>query len=119
MRRGLPRYVPTGAHDWSQALTLEAQKLLVFGAFTSKHVGTIGLGNPREGHAKLAIVITDKVLRTRAIGGCLPQLLRGPSVGGRADHTDMDHSARVQEGDEEDEQQVEEEISDRKKIAGP
>ncbi len=41
MRSGLPRYVPTGAHDWCQALTDDAQKLLVFGAFTSKHVGTI------------------------------------------------------------------------------
>ena len=77
------------------------------------------LGNPREGHSKLAIVITDEVLRTRAIGGCLPQLLRGPRVGGRARHADMDHSARVQFDDEEDEQRVEEEIGDRKKIAGP
>jgi hypothetical protein len=38
--------------------------------------------NPSEGHAKFAIVITDEILRSCAIGSGLPQLLRGPSVSG-------------------------------------
>jgi hypothetical protein len=38
-----------------------------------EHLDTTRLGNPREGHAKLAIVITDEVLRPTAYGGGLPQ----------------------------------------------
>jgi hypothetical protein len=77
------------------------------------------LGNPSEGHPKLAIIITDEVPRTRAIGGGLPKLLRRPSVGGRLCHADMDHLAGVQFDDEEGEQRVEEEIGDRQEVARP
>jgi hypothetical protein len=77
------------------------------------------LGNPREGHPKLAIIIMDEVLRTLAIGGGLPQLLCRPGVGGRACHADVDHFARVQFNDEEGEQRMEEEIGDRQEVAGP
>ena len=77
------------------------------------------LGNPCEGHPKLAIIITDEILRTRAIGGGLPKLLRRPSVGGRSCHADMDHFAGVQFDNEEGEQRVEEEVSDRQKVTSP
>jgi hypothetical protein len=52
----------------------------VIGGF--ENLDATRLGNPIEGHSKLAIVITDEVLRTHAIDGGLPQLLRGPSIGG-------------------------------------
>ena len=52
------------------------------------------LGNPREAHPKLAIVITDEVLRPLAIGGGFLKLLCGPSVGRTSCDTDVDHSAR-------------------------
>ncbi len=77
------------------------------------------LGNPREDHSKLAIVITDEVLRPHTKGSGLPKLLRSPSVGGRSRHADMDHSARVQFDHEEGEQRAEEEIGDREEVAGP
>ena len=77
------------------------------------------LSNPREGHAKLAIVITDEVLRTHAIGGGLPQLLHGPRIGGRSCDADVDHSARVQFDDEEGEERTEEKVRDRKEVARP
>lgn len=77
------------------------------------------LGNPCEGHPKRAIIIPDEILRTRAIGGGLPKLLRCPSIGGRSCHADMDHFAGVQFDNEEGEQRVEEEISDRQEVASP
>ena len=51
------------------------------------------LGNPREAHPKLTIVITDEVLRPHAIGGGFSQLLCGPRVGGRSCDADVDHFA--------------------------
>ncbi len=77
------------------------------------------LGNLRKTHPKLAIVVPDEILRSHAIGRGLPKLLRGPRVGGRSRHTDMDHSARVQFDDEEGEERTEEEVSDWEKVAGP
>ena len=68
---------------------------------------------------KLAIIITDEILRTRAIGGGLPKLLRRPSVGGRSCHAYMDHFAGVQLDNEEGEQRAEEEVSDRQEVARP
>src|SRR5215472_4571866 len=38
------------------------------------------LGNPREGHTKRAIVISDEVLRPHTKGGGEPSLLCGPCV---------------------------------------
>jgi hypothetical protein len=43
-----------------------------------------GLGNPSEAYPKLAIVITDEILRTDTKSGGLPQLLRSPGIGRRA-----------------------------------
>ena len=47
-----------------------------------EYLDAAGGGHAREGHAKLAIVITDEVLRTHAISGGLTQLLRGPRISG-------------------------------------
>ena len=75
--------------------------------------------NPCETHPELAIMIADEVLRSRAIGGSLPQLLCGPSIGGRVRDADVDHFPRVQEGDEEGEQRTEEEMGDRQEVTRP
>jgi hypothetical protein len=52
------------------------------------------LRNSREADPKLAIIITDEVLRSLAIGGGLPKLLCGPRVGRTSCDADMNHSAR-------------------------
>ena len=78
-----------------------------------------GLGNPREGHSKLAIIITNEVPRSRAISGSLAQLLRRPRVGRRSCDAYVDHFARVQFDDEEGAERAEEEIGDRQEVAGP
>ena len=77
------------------------------------------LRNTREAHPKLAIIITDEVLRPLSIGGGFPQLLCGPGVGGISCDADVDHSARVQFDNEEGEQRAEEEVSDWEKVTGP
>jgi len=77
------------------------------------------LGNPREGHAKLAIVIPDEILRPHTKDRGEASLLGSPRVSGRACHTDVDHFARVQFNDEEGEQRTEEKICDWEKVARP
>jgi hypothetical protein len=94
-----------------EALTDSIGTRGVIGDF--EYLDTTCLRHPSEGHPKLAIMITDEVLRTRAIGGGLPKLLGRPSVGGRSCHADMDHFAGVQFDHEEGEQPAEEEVRDR------
>ena len=77
------------------------------------------LGNTCEVHPKLAIIITDEVLRPHVIGGGDPSLLCGPSIGGRSCNADMNHFAGVQFDNEVGEERAEEEIGDREKAAGP
>jgi len=77
------------------------------------------LRNPSEAHTKLAVVITDEVLRPHTKGGSFPQLLCSPSVSGISCHPDVNHFARVQFDDEEGEQRVKEEIRDGEEVAGP
>src|SRR5215472_16372587 len=77
------------------------------------------LGNPREGHAKLAIVIPDEILRPHTKGRGFAKLLGSPRVSGRACHTDVDHFARVQFDDEEGEERTEEKVNHGKKVACP
>ena len=89
----------------------------VIGGF--EHLDATRFSNPIEGHPKLAIVITDEVLRTHTIGRGFSKLLCRPRVGGRACHADVDHFARVQEGGEEGEQRAEEEIGDWQEVARP
>ncbi len=47
-----------------------------------EHLDVTGLGNPIEGHPKLAIVITDEILRSHPIGCGFSKLLCRPRVGG-------------------------------------
>jgi hypothetical protein len=54
--------------------------------------------NTSETGPKLALVITNELLRRVSIRSRLPQLLCGPSVGRRVRHTDMDHFPRLQRG---------------------
>ena len=77
------------------------------------------LRNPREAQPKLAIIITDEVLRSLSIGGGFPKLLCGPSVGGISCDADVDHSARLQFNNEEGEKRAEKQVSDWEKVTGP
>ena len=72
-----------------------------------------------ERGSKFVLVIPDEVLRSRAKGSGEPSLLCGPSIGGRACHTDVDHFARVQFDDEEGEERTEEKVIHGKKVARP
>lgn len=84
-----------------------------------EHLDVTRVREPCEAHPKLAIMITNEVLRPLAKGGSLPKLLCGPRVGRRACDADVDHFARVQVDDEEGEQRAEEEIRDGEEVAGP
>src|SRR5260221_8730901 len=89
----------------------------VIRSFKNLHVTR--LRNPSEAHPKLAVVITDEVLRPHIKGGGFPKLLCSPSVSGRSCHADMDYFARVQFDNEEGKQQAKEEISDWKRRRRP
>jgi len=73
-----------------------------------ENLDTTRLGNPREGHPKFAIIISDEILRTLTISGGFSKLLRGPSVRGRSRHADVDHLPRVQFDDEEGKERAKE-----------
>jgi hypothetical protein len=75
--------------------------------------------NASETGSKLAIMITDEILRRLAIRSRLPQLLCGPSVGRSARQTYMDDFARLQFDEEKRKERPKEEISDLEKIASP
>ena len=79
------------SHTAQEALTDGISSWRVVGCF--EDLDATGLGNLREGHAKLAIIVPNERLRSHAIGIGLSKLLGGPSVGGRARHADVDHSA--------------------------
>ena len=89
----------------------------VIRSFENLHVTR--LRNPSEAHPKLAVVITDEVLRPHTKGGGFPKLLCSPSVSGRSCHADMDYFARVQFDNEEGKQRAKEEISDWKRRRRP
>ena len=84
-----------------------------------EHLDMTGLGNSIEGHPKLAIVITDEVLRSHSIGCGFSKLLCRPRVSGRLCDAHVDHLPGVQFDDEESEERVEEEIGDRQEVARP
>ena len=70
--------------------------ICVRGAIRSfENLDVTRMRNPSEAYTKLAVVITDEVLRSFAKGGGFPQLLCSPSVGGIACDAHMDHSSRV------------------------
>ncbi len=75
--------------------------------------------NTSETGSKLAIIITDEILRRLSKRSCLSQLLCGPRVGRRARHTDMDHFPRFQLDDEERKKRTKEQVSNLEEIAGP
>ena len=72
-----------------------------------------------ETGAKLAIIITDEILRRVSKRCGLPQLLCCPSVGRRARHSDMDHFPRFQLDDEERKKRTKEQVSHLEEVAGP
>jgi hypothetical protein len=84
-----------------------------------EHLDMTRIGNPREAHPKLAIVITDEVLRPHTKGGGDPSLLCGPSIGGIPCDTNMDYSARVSFDDEESIDRPEKQVGDWEKVTGP
>ncbi len=69
--------------------------------------------------SKLAIIIANEIPGGLSIGSCLPQLLRGPSVGRRSRHADMDDFPRFQLDDEERKERTDKEISDLEEITCP
>jgi len=75
--------------------------------------------NTSETGSKLAIIITDEILRRLSKRCGLPQLLCSPSVGWRASHSDMDHFPRFQLDDVERKKRTKEEVSHLEEIAGP
>jgi hypothetical protein len=89
------------------------------GIRSCKNLDPTRLRNTGEVRPKLAIVITDEVLRSFAKGGGFPQLLCSPSVAGRSCDAHMDHSARVQFDDEDGKERPEKQIGDWEKITGP
>ena len=105
--------------------THAAQKMFTDGIGQWRVIGRFqdldaaSLGNPRESHPKLAIVISDEILRPHTKSRGFAKLLGSPCVSGRACHTDVDHFARVQFDDEEGEERTEEQVSHEKKVAHP
>ena len=105
------------SHTSEKAFTGGIRLRDVIGCFENLDVAR--LRNPLEAQPKLAIMITDEILRLLAIGGGLPKLLCGPSIGRISCDADVDYSARFQFDNEEGEQRAEEEVGDWEKVAGP
>jgi len=84
-----------------------------------KYLDIAGCCHMSETGPKLAITITDEILRRVSIRSRLPQLLRGPSVGRRSCHTHVDHFPRSQFNDEEGKERTEEVVSHLEEITGP
>jgi hypothetical protein len=105
----------------AQAAVEDLQRRLaaVEEALAEERQKAAGLGNPRESHSKLAVVISDEILRPHTKGRGFAKLLGSPRVSGRACHTDVEHFARVQFDDEEGEDRTEEKVSHGKKVARP
>ena len=57
-----------------------------------KNLDVTCLHNPSEAHSKLAIVITDEVLRPHTKGGGFPKRFGSPRVDGKSCHADVDHT---------------------------
>jgi len=102
------------SHTAQEAFTDGIGSWRVIGGF--ENLNATGFRNPRKARPKLALMIPDEVLRTRAIGGGFPQLLCRPSVGGRSCDAHVDHSSRVQFDDEEGKERAKEEVGDWQKV---
>jgi len=77
------------SHTPQKAFTDRIGSRRVVGRF--QDLDATGCGHAREIRSKRAIIITDELLRSRAISGSLPQLLRCPCVGGESCDADVDH----------------------------
>jgi len=137
LRSGLIEVLGIGTQDTMQLLLVKdeqviealtphtAQKPLTDGIGSRgvirrlEHLDATGLGNSIEGRPKLAIMITDEVLRPHTKGGGFSQLLRRPSIGWRSCDAHVDHLPGVQFDDEEGKQRTEEEVSHWQKVARP
>ncbi len=97
------------SHTSEKAFTDGIRLRDVIGCF--ENLDSTRLRNPLEAQPKLTIIITDEILRPFAIGGGLPKLLCGPSIGRISCDADVDHSARFQFDYEEGEKRAEEEGS--------
>src|SRR5260221_6974410 len=104
-------------HTSQKTLTDGIRARGVIRSFENLHVTR--LRSPSEAHSKLAVVITDEVLRPHAIGGGFPKLLCSPGISGRSCHADVDHFARVQFDDEEGIERPEKQVGDREKVTSP
>ena len=69
--------------------------------------------------SKLAIVITDQILRHLPIWGGFAQLLRDPGISRRSCHSNMNHPSCLDLDHEEGEERSKEEISHLQEVAGP
>jgi len=137
LRSGLIEVLDIGTQDTMQLLLMQDDQVIdtlathtAQKAFTDRispwcvirrfqDLDAAGLDNPIEGHPILAIVSTDEILRSHAIGSGLPKLLGGPSVGGISCDAHVDHSPRVEFDNEEGKQRAEEEVSHWEKVTGP
>src|SRR5260370_35758744 len=84
-----------------------------------EHLDTARYCNTSETGSKLAIMIANEIPGGLSIRSRLPQLLCGPSVGGRSRHADMDDLPRFQFNEEKRKERANEQVSHLEEIAGP
>jgi hypothetical protein len=84
-----------------------------------EHLDAAHVCDSSETGSKLAVMITDEILRRLPIGSCLPQLLGGPGVGRRSRHPNVDNLPRFQFNDEKRKERTEAQVGDVQEIAGP
>jgi hypothetical protein len=77
------------------------------------------VGNAIEDRTELIIVIADDELRSLPEGRRVAQLLRGPLLGGRARHRNVDDALGVHVNDEEREDRTEPDVVGLQEVAGP
>jgi hypothetical protein len=78
-----------------------------------------GCCHPQETGSKLAVVITDEILRCLPKRGRFPKLVRHPDIGRRACDAHVDHLARFQLDNEEREERPKEQISNLEEVTYP
>ncbi len=78
-----------------------------------------GRRHSEETGSKLAVVITNQVLRHLPIRSRFPQLLRHPGIGRRSCDAHVDHLARLQLDKEERKKRSKEQVGDLEEITGP
>jgi hypothetical protein len=84
-----------------------------------EHLDAAGCGHASETGSKLAITITDEILRRLSIRSRLPQLLGSLSVGRGPCDTYMNNSTRVHLDNKEGKQRAKEEVGDLQEITRP